>query len=160
MFTEIPLFDGKTSLDLMLHVRKLILDEPNRILMDIWGIRLQGDAYDEGVKDKMTMNHGRNFPSCGTVACLNGWMDYSMGKYNTQPYNALSYLPESTKNEARALFGGSCIIDYEIDDFIKIQPYPFPCPFSNSPEEYAQAVAENIDKFIERNREALEAHII
>lgn len=159
MFAQIPEFKGTTALDLMEHVKQVILDEPQRILMDNWGDRLTGDEYDQTRISRLMDDYGREFPACGTVGCVSGWMDYSMDRLQARYSGGLDYLPRAVREDARALFNGMDITDDD-DNVIESTPYPFPTVFGVPPAEYAAAVAANITKFIERNREALVAHVI
>lgn len=51
---------------LLLKIKRLILDEPERLNMDMWLQRFNGNLTSMG--DSATAS-----PACGTVACMAGW---------------------------------------------------------------------------------------
>jgi hypothetical protein len=130
-----PHSKATNSLELMQEVKEAILEEPKRVYMQTF--------YQPYLPtDNPNINRG---PVCGTIGCIAGWMDtmtcptakeLALLDINADD-RAYVKLPPEARNDAYDLFYGS-------------DQYPFPSDSLYGTDVYADAVAANIQKFIDR----------
>lgn len=121
------------NIPLLVEVKEAILANPNRVNMDKWfGCDIKGDFKTSSLE---VFKHNK----CGTTACIAGWAVF-LGNPNNVDY---------TQFAAADLLG----LDPPTSDKLFLSQY-WPRKFysllynAETPEEYAQAVADRIDHFI------------
>lgn len=149
----VPKSRATNSYDLLKDVIKAIREEPRRIYMRDWWIpeeRLENQT-DVVLKELSTSR----FPACGTVGCIRGWMGLLVHNIGDRGIPSVAgtgtdLLPSAYSNISRQdtdnLFYGSA-------------EYPFP-DAKHGTVEYAEAVVENIEKYLAKWEERLKAHRI
>ena len=110
---------SRKAVTLLRKVKRHILAEPKRIAMRVWRIEKRGIANRSVLK----------IPSCGTVACIGGWVEV---------------LSKTTK-EAWDILGLAGAQQAELFFDYKLQRAP-----RQQTPAHARAVADHIDRFIEK----------
>jgi len=119
------------NVELLLKVKQHILAEPRRLDMGEW--LLQGEPGE--------ILCGSTFPECGTIGCISGWAEILSGQGMSG-----EVVLELTPAQECELFYTTQWTSQAI-----LQRY---CLTETGSPEYAQAVADYIDYFIEKYREA------
>lgn len=152
----IPHSRARNSYNLLKDVQKAILTEPRRVYMDTWNGLPNVFDNDGEPFGAFSLCQFVDFPECGTVGCISGWMNLlSASKLETlktgfqgMRHTAGVLLPPSIDKETNKLCFGR-----EDGD------YPFPPSSTNQGTlAYAQHVVENIQRFLDKHEEVLKAH--
>lgn len=102
MTHNIPYVQSNDPVEILTEVAKHILAEPLRYNQGIW-VDVIGDRW----------SAGKNYPACGTIACVAGWVVTLKGQRNIRGFtvsNTASELLKLTDAQDSELFDGDAII--------------------------------------------------